>query len=133
MSQCPPAGDLEKRIGWGLRALELDPYNRPYYYWQLSRLFRQAGDADRERSILIKAMQRYSEITEPITPGFPRPRWIKNNITFASIYLRLAEILQEEHPEQARAYKTIGLKFQKAAAPNESVAGARSHSRDMTL
>jgi O-antigen ligase len=119
MSQCPPAGGLEKRIEWGLRALELDPLNRPHYYWGLARLLRQAGNEEWERSILIQAMlQRYGDITEPITPNFPRPNWIENNITFASIYLRLAELQEDEHPVVARAYKKMGLQFQKANAGN---------------
>lgn len=118
MSQCPPAGDLEKRIEWGSRALELDPLNRPHYHWGLARLARQAGNEEWERSILIRAMQRYGDIIEPITPDFPRPNWIVNNITFASIYLRLAELLEDEHPEEAKAYKKIGLQFQKAAIRN---------------
>lgn len=118
MSQCPPAGDLEKRIGWGVRALELDPCNRPHYHWGLARLVRQAGNEEWERSILIRAMQRYGDITKPITPSFPRPNWIENNITFASIYLRLAELLEDEHPEEARAYRKMGLQFRKAAGRN---------------
>ncbi len=115
MSQCPPAGDLEKRIGWGVHALGLDPFNRPHYHWGLARLARQAGNEGWERSILIRAMQGYGDITEPITPNFPRPNWIENNITFASIYLRLAELLEDEHPIEARAYKKMGLRFQKGA------------------
>jgi len=118
LSQCPPSGDLEKRIELGSRALELDPLNRPHYYWGLARLLRQSGDEKGERSILMRAMQRYGDITEPITPDFPRPNWIANNITFASIYLRLAKLLEDEHPGEARAYRKIGLQFQKAAAGN---------------
>lgn len=118
MSQCFSAGDLEERIEWGSRALELDPLNRPHYHWGLARLLRQAGNEKGERSILIRAMQLYGDITEPITPDFPRPNWIENNITFASIYLRLAELLEDEHPVEARAYRKMGLQFQKAAAGN---------------
>jgi len=118
MSQCPPAGDLEKRTEWGSRALELDPLNRPHYHWGLARLLRQTGNEKGERSILFRAMQRYGDITEPVTPNFPRPNWIENNITFASIYLRVAELLEDEHPVEARAYRKMGLQFQKAAARN---------------
>lgn len=112
-AQCP-VQPLPERIVLGARALELDPFNRPHYYWGQARLLREAGDRPGERSVLLSAIQHFAGITEPITPSFPRPQWIQNNITFASIYLRLAELLQDENPGEAGLYARIGRRFLEA-------------------
>jgi len=114
-AQCP-VDPLEERIALGAKAIGLDPFNRPHYYWGQARLLRAAGDRAGERSVLLSAIQHYESIVEPITPSFPRPQWIQNNITFASIYLRLAELLQDERPGEAGLYARIGRRFQKASA-----------------
>lgn len=111
LSQCPGAATLDERIALGTRALQLDPYNRPQYYWGLARLLRQKGDAEGEVSILLSAAQHYTGITGPISPDFPRPNWMENNITFASIYSRLAELLKESQPTAAVLYSQLARGF----------------------
>ncbi len=119
-AQCP-VQPLKERIALGAKAIELDPFNRPHYYWGQGRLLHEAGDRAGERSVLLSAVQHFADITEPITPSFPRPQWIQNNITFASIYLRLAELLKDDKPEEAGLYARIGRRFlnasKKHAAP----------------
>ncbi len=114
ISQCPNGGTLEARIALGTRAIQLDPYNRPQYYWGLSRLLRQKGDRAGELSILLSAAQRYAGISGPIGPEFPRPNWMENNITFASIYSRLSELLKDSQPTAAVLYAQLARGFQGA-------------------
>ena len=114
LSQCPNAAELEERISLGTKALQIDPYNRPQYYWGLARLLRQKGDAKSEETILLTAAQHYTGITGPIGPDFPRPNWMENNITFASIYSRLAELLKESQPTAAVLYSQLARGFRGA-------------------
>jgi O-antigen ligase len=111
ISQCPSSGTLDQRIALASRALELDPYNRPHYYWGLARLLREKGDVRGEVTALLSAVQHYTGITEPIGPDFPRPNWIENNITFASIYLRLAELAKDNNPQASALFRQIGMRF----------------------
>lgn len=109
LSQIPDSR-LEERIRLAERAMKLDPYNRPLYYLGLSRLYRAAGDEDAERSILTLADHRFA-ITEPITPDFPRPLWVQYNLTFATMYDRLADLYAERDAELSELYAEISARF----------------------
>ncbi len=95
---------LEERIRLGEKAIQLDPFNRPYYYLGLSRLYRMFGDEVNERRILLLFYARYRDITGRITPDFPRPLWISYNPTFRQIYLRLGEIMKDEDASASKQF-----------------------------
>jgi len=105
-----PVGRLEERIALAEKAIQLDPYNRPYYYLGLSRLYREIGDEERELDLLLTFDNRF-RITERITPDFPRPNWVNYNITFQKIYSRLSELVYKKSPVLSLTYRRVAEKF----------------------
>lgn len=115
MSQLPNVS-YKERIIYGRKAIELDPFNRPFYYLGLSRLYREIGDEEGELNTLLIFSNRYADITDKITPDFPRPNWIEYNITFATVYRRLSELILKRDKSLSRHYFLLSRKFSEGAS-----------------
>ncbi len=84
-------GNHIEAVEFSRRAINLDPYNFPEYYFFLVKSLESAGKENEAYEILRDCLTDKIPIVEPVYPEHVKPTWQAKNLLFAAMWKRLAE------------------------------------------
>lgn len=105
-------GNHSDAIEFSRKAIDLDPYNFPEYYFFLAGALEAAGKENEAYALMRECLMVKIPIVEPVYPEHVKPTWQAKNLLFAGMWKKLSDYelkfgkkeLAEEFEKRAEAF-----------------------------